>query len=172
MLTKNNFLAEMMCLFGLQEYILVTKSKAKHDADMFIKYSFKKTLKMNSGEVEPYEAPKILGDVFEAIIGAIFKDGGIEEIIRVLKTLMAPFVLYVAKYSKYINKEPKEDFYQLASQLKIKPRFEPYECKKCVKISEVAGNYISPDLDDEFNKVDIIFNNGQVMTSAYGNTKH
>ena len=80
------------------------------DALKFIKYSFKKDFKMNSFEFEPYKAPKILGDVFEAIIGALFKDGGIEETIRVLKSLMAPFVLYVAKYSKKINKEPKEDF--------------------------------------------------------------
>lgn len=44
---------------------------------MFVKHSFSKDFKMNSMEIEPYKAPKILGDVFEAIIGAIFKDGGI-----------------------------------------------------------------------------------------------
>lgn len=27
--------------------------------------------------MEPFKAPKILGDVFEAIIGAVFKDGGL-----------------------------------------------------------------------------------------------
>jgi len=80
------------------------------DALKFIKYSYRKNFRMNSNEFEPYKAPKILGDVFEAIIGAIFKDGGIEDTIKVLKTLMAPFVLFVAKYSKKINKEPKEDF--------------------------------------------------------------
>ena len=113
-----------------------------------------------------------MGDVFEAIIGAIFKDGGIEDTIEVLKTLMAPFVLYVAKYSKNINKEPKEDFYQLSSQLKIKPFIKASEGKEQVKISEVIGKPISPDFDDDFNRVDIIFNNGQIMTSAFGNTKH
>lgn len=55
---------------------------------------------MNTAVLAPYKAPKILGDVFEAIIGAIFKDGGIDEVNRVLKMLMAPFVLYVAKFSK------------------------------------------------------------------------
>ena len=39
---------------------------------MYINYSFKKNFKMNQMEYEPYKAPKILGDVFEAIIGAIF----------------------------------------------------------------------------------------------------
>ena len=32
MLTKNNFLAEMMCLFGLQEYILVCQKRAKNNS--------------------------------------------------------------------------------------------------------------------------------------------
>jgi dsRNA-specific ribonuclease len=70
---------------------------------------------MNVMDLEPFKAPKILGDVFEAIIGAIFKDGGIERSIDVLKSLMAPMVLYVAKFSKNIQKEPKEDFIQLSS---------------------------------------------------------
>jgi dsRNA-specific ribonuclease len=65
---------------------------------------------MNEFEIEPFRTPKILGDVFEAIIGAIFKDGGIEKLIEVLRSLLAPFVLYVAKFSKNIYKEPKEDF--------------------------------------------------------------
>lgn len=135
-------------------------SSQYHDALMFIKYSFKKNFKMNSNEFEPYKPPKILGDVFEAIIGAIFKDGGIEDTIKVLKTLMAPFVLFVAKYSKKINKEPKEDFQLLSIHLKIKPLFRASEGKEHVKISEVIGKPITPDFYDDLNRVDVIFNNG------------
>ena len=134
MLTKNNFLAQMMCLFGLHEYILFEQNvnygkfadlpddapewqrkkrqsemnlNSDHDTQMYIRYSFKKDFRMNSMEVEPFKAPKILGDVFEAIIGAIFKDSGdtgygIDSVNQVLKSLMAPFVLYVAKFSKSI----------------------------------------------------------------------
>ena len=86
-----------------------------HDAAMFIKYSFKRDFRMNQFLIEPYKSPKILGDVFEAIIGAIFKDGGIESLLKVLKSLLAPFILFVAKYSKNIQKEPKEDFQQLST---------------------------------------------------------
>ena len=82
---------------------------------MYIKYSFKKDFGMNQLEYEPYKAPKILGDVFEAIIGALFKDGGLEVTIDVLRSLMSPFVLFVAKYSKQIHKEPKEDFLGLST---------------------------------------------------------
>ena len=86
-----------------------------HDTQLFIKYSYRKDFRMNVLALEPFRAPKILGDVFEAIIGAVFKDGGIARCIEVLKSLLAPMVLYVAKFSKNIQKEPKEDFIQLSS---------------------------------------------------------
>jgi dsRNA-specific ribonuclease len=38
---------------------------------------------MNGREIEVFEPPKILGDVFEAMIGAVFVDGGIEKVIEV-----------------------------------------------------------------------------------------
>ena len=150
MLTKNDFLAQLMCLYGLQEYILVSTAvqkqvteletqmktasrkdgewyelRRRRDAliehanstesdDYFITHCFRKDFCLNKFEIAPYKAPKLLGDVFEAIIGAIFRGSGIDEVNRVLKTLMAPFVLYVAKFSKRIHKEPKEEFLALA----------------------------------------------------------
>ena len=127
-----------MCLFGFHKYILymgnrnlnqgqfqvpdtsktpekpwVKKNSPKeddHNMQMFVKHSFNKEFKMNEFEIEPYKAPKILGDVFEAIIGAIFKDAGIIKLLEVLKPFLSPFILYVAKFSKHIYKEPKEDF--------------------------------------------------------------
>jgi dsRNA-specific ribonuclease len=39
---------------------------------MYIKYSFRRDFKMNEFHIEPFKSPKILGDVFEALIGAIF----------------------------------------------------------------------------------------------------
>lgn len=38
---------------------------------------------MNGREYELFEPPKILGDVFESLIGAIFLDGGIESVLKV-----------------------------------------------------------------------------------------
>ena len=68
-----------------------------------------------------FEPPKILGDVFESIMGAIFMDGGIEKVLEVYQHLLSPFILFTAKYSKKLHKEPKEDFTLLANSLKIKP---------------------------------------------------
>ena len=93
----------------------------EYDLDRYVNYSFRKDFKLNNRDIELYEASKILGDVFEALIGAIFIDGGIEEVIRVYQHLLAPFILYVAKFSKRLNKEPKEDFTILAGLHKIIP---------------------------------------------------
>jgi dsRNA-specific ribonuclease len=51
------------------------------EIDKYILYSFRKNFKINGREIEIYEPSKILGDVFEAIIGAVFIDGGIEKCI-------------------------------------------------------------------------------------------
>lgn len=145
MLTKNSFLAQLMCLFGLHEYILFErqvqkdisavesqlnkfdkKKKAQEndrDTNNYIQYTFDPAFRMNEFKIEPFKTPKILGDVLEAIIGAVFLDGGIEELVRVLRPMLSPFVVYVAKFSKNIHKEPKEDCGGLASQLNMKPAF-------------------------------------------------
>jgi dsRNA-specific ribonuclease len=79
------------------------------NSNKFIRYSFHRNFRLTSNCISIYEPPKILGDVFEAIIGGIFIDGGIEEVIRVLKPILSPLVLFVAKHSKQMLKEPKED---------------------------------------------------------------
>ena len=50
----------------------------ENDLDKYIIYSFKKDFKMNNRNIELFEPDKILGDVFESLMGAIFMDGGIE----------------------------------------------------------------------------------------------
>ena len=68
-----------------------------------------------------FEPPKILGDVFEALVGAIFLDGGISEVLRVYEPLLSPFILFTAKYSKRLFKEPKDECNSLANLMMIKP---------------------------------------------------
>jgi len=41
--------------------------------------------------------------------------------------MLAPLALFVAKFSKKLCKEPKEDFIIQANLLKIKPDFKAYE---------------------------------------------
>lgn len=82
---------------------------------------------MNGRESEMFEPPKILGDVFESLMGAVFLDGGIVKVLEVYQHLLAPFILFTAKYSKKLYKEPKDDFNQLANLLKIKPEMKYWD---------------------------------------------
>lgn len=78
--------------------------------DKYLQYSFKKDFLINGRDLEIFEPPKILGDVFESLVGAIFMDGGIEKVLEVYQHLLSPFILFTAKHSKKLFKEPKEHF--------------------------------------------------------------
>ena len=106
---------------------------------------------MNNRDIELFEPCKILGDVFEALIGAIFMDLGIEKVIDVFQHLLAPFVLYVAKFSKRLNKEPKEDFTILAGLSKIVPDIKSKgECEITYeKLGQLLREINSSDSDSK-----------------------
>lgn len=77
---------------------------------------------MDESELEPFEAPKILGDIFESVIGAIFVDGGLNGVMHVFKHMISPMLLFIAKFSKDVSKEPKEMFVlKAAIEFRIKP---------------------------------------------------
>jgi dsRNA-specific ribonuclease len=94
------------------------------EIDCFIAYSFRKDFRINNRDLDLYEPSKILGDVFEALIGAVFVDGLMENVIKVYEHMLAPFILYVAKFSKRLNKEPKEDFLILSGIHNLRPAFK------------------------------------------------
>lgn len=48
----------------------------EREIDKYILYSFNKNFALNQRDIELFEPSKILGDVFEALIGAVFIDGG------------------------------------------------------------------------------------------------
>jgi dsRNA-specific ribonuclease len=98
-------------------------SVTKKDVTDYLKYSFRPNFTLNQREIEPFECPKILGDIFESVIGAIFIDSpnGMEDVVHVFRDLISPFVLYVAKFSKDLYKEHKEEFIWASMAKKIRP---------------------------------------------------
>lgn len=80
---------------------------------------------MNQRKIEPFETPKVLGDLFESVMGAIYEDGGLDEVHRVYKHLLAPIILYNCQFSKMTAQygEPKEQFHWKSHEFKIKPKF-------------------------------------------------
>ena len=56
---------------------LLKKIEMERQVNKYIKISFRKDFMVNGRDIEIFEPPKILGDVFEGLIGAVFVDGGI-----------------------------------------------------------------------------------------------
>ena len=129
---------------------------------------------MNEREVEPFEAPKILGDVFESVMGAIFEDGGMEAVMTVYQHLLCPLILFVAKYSKDVFKEPKEQLLiRAATEYRIRPKFWVSDI---AELTEVRCNKKRTNGDNETTMAmmytsHVLFRNGKVMCEGKGSTK-
>lgn len=98
-LAKNELLAKIACVLGLHKYCLfydhADATFTRKDVRDYLLYSFTdKNFPMNQRKLEPFETPKVLGDLFESVIGAVYEDGGLDEVHRVYKHLLAPLILY------------------------------------------------------------------------------
>lgn len=115
-LAKNELLSKLSCIMGLQEYCLYRDRREenlfqKKDVRDFLRYSFRhKNFPMNQRRIEPFESPKLLGDIFESVIGAIYEDSGLDEVQRVFRHLLSPLILFNTQFSKLsaLYGEPKE----------------------------------------------------------------
>ena len=109
-------LSKITCILGFQQYCLYRDRKeenlfTKKDVREFLLYSFRdKNFPMNQRRIEPFESPKILGDIFESVMGAIYEDSGLDEVHRVYRHIMSPLILFNTQFSKLsaLYGEPKE----------------------------------------------------------------
>jgi len=104
-LAKNELLAKMSCVLGLHELVLFYDQNesefSRKDIKDYLNYSFtSKNFPMNQRRIEPFETPKILGDIFESIIGAVYEDSGLDEVHRVFKHFLAPLIIFGTQFSK------------------------------------------------------------------------
>eukprot|EP00347_Sterkiella_histriomuscorum_P014175 403361874 len=166
LLVKNELLAKITVLLGIHKYIFYQDTLGlfdKKEVSDYLKYSFRPNFRLNQREVELFECPKLLGDVFESLMGAIFIDGGMNAVIQVFRNLVGPFVLFIAQFSKKLYKEPKEEFLLTSHSFKIKPQYKFYEVPVVIQVDEQT--------QAEMIKAEVIFNNGEVMCTAYGSNK-
>ena len=188
-LVTNEVIAKLCVFLGLHKYIVYydtqEDSYSHRDVEDYLNFSFISTnFKMNESEIEHFEAPKILGDILESVIGAIFVDGGLKAVMHVMKHIISPLLLFVAKFSKEVCKEPKEQFVIKAqTDFRIKPKFFIHEN---VEVMEVASKQVIEAGQNQFGQpvyhrlmakaamyhCDILYRKGQVLCSGFGNTKH
>lgn len=126
---------------------------------------------MNQRKIEPFETPKILGDIFESVIGAVFEDGGLDTVHRVFNHLLSPLVLYNAQFSKMaaIYGEPKEQFQWKCHEHWIKPKYKVSESTYMQTIK--SENMVFCEVEALMYDCTIIYRNGQEMCGSIGSTK-
>lgn len=105
----------MSCVLGLHQYVFfydnLENTYSKKDVRDYLNYSFTyKNFPMNQRRIEPFETPKILGDIFESLIGAVYEDSGLDEVHRVFRHILSPMILFGTQFSKLaaLYGEPKE----------------------------------------------------------------
>lgn len=132
-LVSNDMIAKLCILLGFHKYVVFyeahTDSMTRSDIEDYLNFSFTKTnFVLDESEIDSFEAPKILGDVFEAVIGAIFIDGGLNAVMKVFKHIVSPLLLYTSKFSKEACKEPKEwMMVRAATEYRIRPKFSVHD---------------------------------------------
>ena len=65
----------------------------------------------------------MLGDVLEAVIGAIYIDGGLKQCVDVMQPILSPLIVFIAKFIKIMHQEHKEDLFYFSNEFKIQPHF-------------------------------------------------
>ena len=138
---------------------------------------------MNESEIEYFEAPKVLGDVFESVIGAIFVDGGLTAVMEVFKHIISPLLLFVAKFSKEVCKEPKEQFVIKAqADFRIKPKFYIHDVPELIEVASRQLLEVGTDLEGKplfqqrmteasMYRCDILYRKGKILCSGFGSSK-
>jgi dsRNA-specific ribonuclease len=79
------------------------------DANKYIK-GINFSQKLNEYENTILGRPKIVSDIFESILGAIFIDSNLNQCFAVLNILLGPFVVYCAKYLGKLKYSPIAEF--------------------------------------------------------------
>ena len=105
-------------------------------------------------------------------MGAIFEDGGINEVVRVYKHLLSPLVIFIAKFGKDCYKEPKEQFvFQSMSEFRLKPKFHISEKASVMEVTSRMINADVPITMAKMYKAEVIFRKTEVMCISFGNSR-
>ena len=119
---------------------------------------------MTEHVIQICEAPKILEDVFEAIIGALYLDGGLAVAVEVMKPFLAPVVLFTAKYSKQMSLDPKDDFFTHIQRANKQPHFRTERVPKGDKM-DTSDLMSLREASIELIKCEIVFD-GEVQATG------
>ncbi|XP_021927095.1 endoribonuclease Dicer-like isoform X2 [Zootermopsis nevadensis] len=131
-LVNNVTFASLTVRNGFHKFMKYTSPKLMDVVDSFVKFQEERNHVINEEVIilleeeetnlaEAVEVPKVLGDLFESLAGAIYLDSGLnlQEVWRVYYRLMRTEIV---EFSKCVPKQPVRLLYERAGQ---KPKFLP-----------------------------------------------
>lgn len=156
LLCSNAFMCKLSSFLHLPKFVKCGYNSLNNKIKAFMeKDNIDKILNRKLSDYEDYNAftPKIIADIFESIVGAIYIDSNIEKCYEFLSMMYSPFIAYSAEYFDELKYSIVNDFTLLAeNRLKSVPEF-----------------IIKEDNKEEGFVVVEIFLNGELLTSGCGN---
>jgi endoribonuclease Dicer len=120
-LASNKLLIKMSILMGLHSFI---HTGAPNPIQDYLNV-FDPSCLMNEYQEDVINRPKALSDIFEAILGAIFIDSGLEECFKFLDRVYRKLIIYTAKYMDNIKFSVVDEFVEkCTATFGKKPIFE------------------------------------------------
>lgn len=121
-LCSNNFMCQLSAFLQLYKFIQFGSSSSIQDTIKKFSHgtNLKSLIHRNLNNYESCSAfmPKMIADVFEALIGAIFCDSDLITTYKVLDMLYGPFVIYAGLYFDELKYSSVDDFTKKFNSIK------------------------------------------------------
>jgi ribonuclease III len=143
LLVSNYFLMRLIVLLNLQEFILMKDKTNIEKIEIF--FDENNILHLLNQKINEYSSKatgsKILSDVFEALLGAIFIDSNLQKCFDFLDSIYEPFLYYTTTNLQNIKYSPVSEFIEIChKKFGVGPKFSKQELKdKMIQISAWAN---------------------------------
>lgn len=128
-LCSNTFMCKLAYMLTLPVYFQYKEVKGEissHIRSYLSPMNIGIIINRNLNQYEPPESinPKFMADIFEALIGAVYVDGGLINCFKVLNFIYRPFVIYCILYFEELKYSAINDFsFVCTYKYKVAPEF-------------------------------------------------
>lgn len=127
LLCSNVFMCKLNAFLHLYKFIQVKTSSLINEVNAFSSQrNINKILNKKMSDYNDPDAvnPKIMADLFEAVVGAIYLDSNLEQCYKFVSRIYNPFIIYCAQYFNKLKYSITNDFILLTEDLlKTVPEF-------------------------------------------------
>ncbi|KAI3630099.1 hypothetical protein MIR68_011534 [Amoeboaphelidium protococcarum] len=148
-IVNNTSFARLGCQLGLHQYIRHETQQLQTDIDLFTQWLAVQANQNIHPNMMPFEAPKVLGDVFESFVGALYLNSGcnLHAVWKIIgDSVLVPFIkrhCIESDHSKLAN--PVRDFNEECSKLGIAQDRVKIMCNESGVNQSICKIYLDDD---------------------------